>query len=81
LLQSADASRRPERFERLLYACRARGTTTDTASLLRAAAAAAAEVTLAREHMAQLNGPGIAAALRAARIERLVRLQSERRRS
>jgi tRNA nucleotidyltransferase (CCA-adding enzyme) len=81
LLESADALRRPERFERLLCACRARGTAPDTASLLRAAVAAAAEVALARERMAQLTGPDIAAALRAARIERLTSLQSERRRS
>ncbi|MGA2363892.1 MAG: multifunctional CCA tRNA nucleotidyl transferase/2'3'-cyclic phosphodiesterase/2'nucleotidase/phosphatase [Steroidobacteraceae bacterium] len=81
LLESADAVRRPERFERLLCACRARGTAPDTASLLRAAVAAAAAVALPRERMAQLNGPAIAAALRAARTEQLTRLQSERRRS
>jgi len=81
LLESADALRRPERFERLLCACGARGTAPETASVLRAAVAAAAAVALPRERMAQLNGPAIAAALRAARTEQLTRLQSERRRS
>jgi tRNA nucleotidyltransferase (CCA-adding enzyme) len=81
LLESADAMRRPERFERLLCACSARGAPSATASLLRAAALTAAEVALPQDRMAQLSGPGIAAALRSARIERLARLQSERRRS
>jgi tRNA nucleotidyltransferase (CCA-adding enzyme) len=49
--------------------------------LLRAATEVAAEVTLEREQMAALRGSGIAAALRSARIERLARLQSARRRS
>jgi len=82
LLDSADALRRPERFERLLRACAARGGGMLTAEeLLRAATAVAAEVTLEPEHMAGLRGSGIAAALRRARIERLARLQRERRRS
>jgi tRNA nucleotidyltransferase (CCA-adding enzyme) len=81
LLDAADALRRPERFERLLCACTARGAAPDTASLLREAVAAAAAVALPRERMAQLNGPGIATALRAARLEQLERFQSERRRS
>ena len=81
LLESADALRRTERFERLLCACSARGAASATVGLLRAAAAAAAAVALPRKLMAQLSGPGIAAALRSARIERLTQLQSERRRS
>jgi tRNA nucleotidyltransferase (CCA-adding enzyme) len=82
LLESADALRRPERFERLLRACAAcGGGQLASEGLLRAAAALAAEVTLEREHMAALRGPGIAAALRGERIERLAQLQSEWRRS
>jgi tRNA nucleotidyltransferase (CCA-adding enzyme) len=79
LLDEADALRRPERFERLLLSAAARApavpkTAIDTASpfdRLRSAAAAAAAVTLAPERMRALAGPEIAAALRAARIERL----------
>jgi tRNA nucleotidyltransferase (CCA-adding enzyme) len=82
LLESADALRRPERFERLLRACAAcHGGRLASEDLLRAASALAAAVTLEREHMTGLRGPSIAAALRSARIERLAQLQSERRRS
>jgi hypothetical protein len=41
----------------------------------------AAGVTVPKEQLAQLRGLAIAAAYRAARIERLQQLQSERRRS
>jgi tRNA nucleotidyltransferase (CCA-adding enzyme) len=79
LLDEADALRRPERFERLLLSAAARApavpqTVPHTASpfdRLRSAAAAATAVTLAPERMRALAGPEIAAALRAARIERL----------
>ncbi|HEY6452628.1 MAG TPA: multifunctional CCA tRNA nucleotidyl transferase/2'3'-cyclic phosphodiesterase/2'nucleotidase/phosphatase [Steroidobacteraceae bacterium] len=81
LLESADAFRRPERFAKLLLARGSRGGTLPARALLADAAAAAGEVTLAPDRMRSLHGPEIAAALRAARIERLERLQSERRRS
>jgi tRNA nucleotidyltransferase (CCA-adding enzyme) len=82
LLDEADALRRPERFERLLLSAAARGaavppTVNNTMNSagpfdrLRAAAAAAAAVTLDPARMRELAGPEIAAALRAARIERL----------
>jgi len=79
LLDEADALRRPERFERLLLSAAARGpavprTASGTANpfdRLRSAAAAAAAVTLDPERMRALEGPEIAAALRAARVERL----------
>jgi tRNA nucleotidyltransferase (CCA-adding enzyme) len=82
LLESADALRRPERFERLLRACAAcAGGMLEMEARLREAAAVIAQVTLEREYMAGLRGPSIAAALRNARIERLTQLQSEWRRS
>jgi len=84
LLESADALRRPERFERLLLACAARGCATPDLQRLRAAAARAAEATLPAERLRTLPGRAIAAALRAARLEQLTALinaQSERRRS
>jgi tRNA nucleotidyltransferase (CCA-adding enzyme) len=79
LLDEADALRRSERFERLLLSAAARGAavpgTANSAATpfdrLRAAATAAAAVTLEPARMRTLAGPEIAAALRAARIERL----------
>ena len=79
LLDEADALRRPERFERLLLSAAARApavprTATGAANpfdRLRSAAAAAAAVTLPAARMRALAGPEIAAALRAARVERL----------
>ena len=79
LLDEADALRRPERFERLLLSAASRGpavagTATSTMSSLdrlREASAAAAAVTLDPARMRALAGPEIAAALRAARIEKL----------
>jgi tRNA nucleotidyltransferase (CCA-adding enzyme) len=79
LLDEADALRRPERFERLLLSAAARaaaapGAASSAASpfdRLRSAAAAAAAVTLEPALMRALAGPEIAAALRAARIEKL----------
>jgi tRNA nucleotidyltransferase (CCA-adding enzyme) len=79
LLDEADALRRPERFQRLLLCAAARqaavpltGTnTTNSFDRLRAALQTAAAVTLTPERMRALAGPEIAAALRAARIERL----------
>src|SRR5665213_3006396 len=81
LLESGDAFRRPERFDRLLLACSARASAPAAQSLLQDAAAVARGVSLASELMQGLQGAQIAAALRAARIERIARLQSERRRS
>jgi len=84
LLEAGDALRRPERFERLLLSCEARGTPPQALSLLRAAAEASSRVTLDPERMQALAGPAIAAALRAARIRQLAGLpqvQSVRRRS
>lgn len=84
LLEAGDALRRPERFERLLLSCAARGTAMSTLDLLRVAAGAAAAVTLEPERMRSLAGPAIASALRDARIARLSglpQLQSVRRRS
>jgi tRNA nucleotidyltransferase (CCA-adding enzyme) len=81
LLESADAFRRPERFAGLLLASTARFGDRPAQGLLRDAAATAAQVALAPELLRELKGPAIAAALRAARIQRLQSLQSERRRS
>lgn len=84
LLEAADALRRPERFERLLQACAARGSPSDTVALLQAASHSAAAAALDREQMQSLPGPAIAAALRSERLACLRRLpeyQSERRRS
>jgi tRNA nucleotidyltransferase (CCA-adding enzyme) len=78
LLDEADALRRPERFERLLLSAAARAAAVPGAAnsagsfdRLREAAAAAAAVTLDAARIRTLAGPEIAAALRAARIERL----------
>jgi tRNA nucleotidyltransferase (CCA-adding enzyme) len=81
LLEVADAFRRPERFSKLLLSTAARSTGPAAQRLLQDAAAALAHVALAPERMRELKGPAIASALRAARIERLRQLQSERRRS
>jgi tRNA nucleotidyltransferase (CCA-adding enzyme) len=81
LLEGADAFRRPERLERLLLSSAARSGAPAAQALLRAAAAAAAPVALEAARMRELKGPAIAAALRAARLQRLTVLQSERRRS
>ena len=84
LFEAADALRRPERFERLLQASVARGSSPDSMALLRAAAASAAAAVLDRDLMKTLSGPAIAAALRSERLTRLRQLpeyQSERRRS
>jgi tRNA nucleotidyltransferase (CCA-adding enzyme) len=84
LLEAGDTLRRPERFERLLLSCEARGTPPQALSLLRAAAEASSRVTLDPERMQALAGPAIAAALRDARIRQLAGLpqvQSVRRRS
>lgn len=70
LLEEADALRRPERFERLLLSSAARAPEASF-DRLRSAAAAVAGVTLPPERMRALAGAEIAAALRAARIERL----------
>jgi tRNA nucleotidyltransferase (CCA-adding enzyme) len=82
LLEAADAFRRPERFELLLRAAQARSGADDTVhAALAVALVTAAGVTVPREQLAQLRGLAIAAAYRAARIERLQQLQSERRKS
>ena len=81
LLESADAFRRPERFDRLLVACGARSSAPATQGLLQDAAAVTRGVALTSDRMHALQGAQIAAALRTARIERLERFQSERRRS
>ena len=82
LLEAADAFRRPERFELLLRAAQARSGADDSVhAALAVALVTAAGVTVPNEQLAQLRGLAIAAAYRAARIERLQQLQSERRRS
>ncbi|MFI4869850.1 MAG: multifunctional CCA tRNA nucleotidyl transferase/2'3'-cyclic phosphodiesterase/2'nucleotidase/phosphatase [Steroidobacterales bacterium] len=82
LLEAADAFRRPDRFARLLRATQARSGADDTLhAALAVALVTAAGVTLPPEQLAQLQGIAIAAAYRAARLERLAALQSERRRS
>jgi tRNA nucleotidyltransferase (CCA-adding enzyme) len=82
LLEAADAFRRPDRFELLLRATQARSGVDDSVyAPLAVALVTAAGVTLPPEQIAQLKGIAIAAAYRAARIERLQQLQSERRRS
>jgi len=76
LLEAADALRRPERFQLLLYALQARGGLTDEArSELSGALAAVATVALPPAELAQLKGPAIADAYRAARLQRLRELQ------
>jgi tRNA nucleotidyltransferase (CCA-adding enzyme) len=78
LLETADAFRRPERFERFLLACEAdargrgpelRARPYPQAARLRAALAAAAAVRPDPELLAGATGPVIAERLRAARIE------------
>jgi tRNA nucleotidyltransferase (CCA-adding enzyme) len=81
LLESADAFRRPERFDKLLLSAAARSSAPESQALLRAAAPAAAAVALDAARMRALKGPEIAVALHLARAERLASLQSERRRS
>jgi tRNA nucleotidyltransferase (CCA-adding enzyme) len=82
LLEAADAFRRPDRFELLLRATQARSGADDSVyAHLAVALVTAAGVTLPREQLALLKGIAIAGAYRAARIERLQQLQSERRRS
>jgi tRNA nucleotidyltransferase (CCA-adding enzyme) len=84
LLEAVDALRRPERFERLLQSCAARGTAAATLTLLRVAAASAAAAAIEPERMRSMPGPAIASALRELRITRLAalpQLQSMRRRS
>src|SRR6202034_3270874 len=80
--ETADAFRRPDRFELLLRATQAQSGADDSAyAQLAVALVTAAGVTLPPEQIAQLKGIAIAGAYRAARIERLQQLQSERRRS
>ncbi len=82
LLETADAFRRPDRFELLLRATQAQTGADDSVyGQLAVALVTATGVTLPREQLAPLKGIAIAAAYRAARIERLQQLQSERRRS
>ncbi|HEX4024296.1 MAG TPA: multifunctional CCA tRNA nucleotidyl transferase/2'3'-cyclic phosphodiesterase/2'nucleotidase/phosphatase [Steroidobacteraceae bacterium] len=79
LFETADAFRRPDRFAKLLLAAQADEQARSQApsqgawKLLPAALAATAAVVLPAEQLAALkgNGPGIAAALRAARLARL----------
>jgi tRNA nucleotidyltransferase (CCA-adding enzyme) len=82
LLEAADAFRRPDRFELLLHATRARSGADDTLhAALAVALVTAAGVTVPPEQLAQLKGIAIAAAYRAGRIQRLQQLQSEPRKS
>jgi len=84
LLEAADALRRPERFDRLLRSCEARGCGPSQLALLRAAADSIARIAPAPDPGHLLSGPQIAAALRATRVAALGQLletQSERRRS
>jgi tRNA nucleotidyltransferase (CCA-adding enzyme) len=84
LLEASDAQRRPERFERLMQSCDARGCPPARRALLRAAADAVGRVALPSESRGAQSGPQIAAALRQARLAALGRLldpQSERRKS
>ena len=77
LLEQSDAFRRPERFSEMLLACQcdAQGRTGLEQSpypqrvFLEAARAAAAGVQLSQQEIAALNGPAIAAAMRARRLE------------
>jgi tRNA nucleotidyltransferase (CCA-adding enzyme) len=78
LLEAADALRRPERFQLLLSALQARGALDDRVrSELSAALAAVATAAPLPGELAQLKGPGIAAAYRAARLQRLQELQRQ----
>jgi tRNA nucleotidyltransferase (CCA-adding enzyme) len=82
LLEAADALRRPQRFRLLLCVAQARGWLDALASsALTGALAAAAAVALPPAQLAQLKGPAIAAAYRAARLRQLQTLHSEPRRS
>ena len=82
LLEAADAFRRPDRFALLLRATQAQSGADDTLhAAIAVALVTAAGVTLPPEQLEQLKGIAIAAAYRAARIERLQQLQSESRRS
>jgi tRNA nucleotidyltransferase (CCA-adding enzyme) len=82
LLEAADAFRRPDRFDLLLRAVQARCGGDDARhAALAVALVAAATVTVPPEQLSQLKGLAIAAAYRAARLERLNALQSERRKS
>ena len=82
LLEAADAFRRPDRFELVLRATQARSGSDETLhAALAVALVTAAGVTLPPEQIERLKGIAIAAAYRAARIERLRQLQSERRKS
>jgi tRNA nucleotidyltransferase (CCA-adding enzyme) len=82
LLEVADAFRRPDRFQLMLRATQARSGADDSLhAALAFALVTAAGVTVPPEQLAQLKGIAIAAAYRNARLERLVALQSERRRS
>ena len=86
LLEACDAFRRPERFAELLLACEAdaRGRTGredapyPQAQYLRSALTAAAQASLPEEMRAQLSGPAIGAALRAARLQALTALKEGR---
>ncbi len=86
LLESTDAFRRPDRFERLLLACEAdargrgpelRARPYPQATRLRAALAAAAAVRPDPELLQKAAGPVIAERLRAARIEAIRVLHRE----
>ena len=82
LLEAADALRRPARWQKLLLVVLAGAAPDGSASaLLQRSLAAVAGVQLPREQQSLLQGPAIAAALRAARIKRLQMLQSRRRKS
>jgi tRNA nucleotidyltransferase (CCA-adding enzyme) len=84
LLESSDAVRRPERFERLLLVCAARGCPPAALQRVRMAAERIAQTTLPPELLRSLPGPAIAAALREKRLAQLAALpaiQSDRRRS
>jgi tRNA nucleotidyltransferase (CCA-adding enzyme) len=74
LLEAGDALRRPERFERLLRSCAARGSRPETLARLRLAADSVAKTLLDPERMRALSGPAIAAALREVRIAQLARM-------
>lgn len=75
VLERADAVRRPERFERLLQAVEAR--TGASMERPRRALALIASIALPPEQLAALRGPAIAAALRAARLDRLTTLANQ----
>lgn len=68
VFERSDAFRRPERFEKLLLVAQTVG---DIDSRIRPALAAARSATLPQEQMTALHGPQIAAALRAARLQRI----------